>query len=63
VIGVTRFDTAIGGCGVAWSDIGLVAVQLPEGDDAATMARLGRRLGGGPSVVSRRPRCATRSTR
>lgn len=34
------FDTAIGLCGVAWSDRGLVAVQLPEANRAATERRL-----------------------
>jgi len=34
------FDTAVGRCGIAWSERGLVAVQLPEADDAATRARL-----------------------
>lgn len=34
------FDTAIGSCGVAWSEHGLVAVQLPEKDAAATERRL-----------------------
>jgi methylated-DNA-[protein]-cysteine S-methyltransferase len=34
------FDTAIGTCGVAWSEGGLVAVQLPARDRAATERRL-----------------------
>jgi methylated-DNA-[protein]-cysteine S-methyltransferase len=34
------FDTAIGPCGVAWSENGLVAVQFPERDRAATERRL-----------------------
>jgi methylated-DNA-[protein]-cysteine S-methyltransferase len=34
------FDTAFGSCGVAWSDIGLTRVQLPERDGAATAQRL-----------------------
>lgn len=34
------FDTAIGACGIAWSARGLVAVQLPEADAAATEQRL-----------------------
>jgi methylated-DNA-[protein]-cysteine S-methyltransferase len=34
------FDTAIGPCGVAWSARGLIAVQLPEADRAATEKRL-----------------------
>jgi methylated-DNA-[protein]-cysteine S-methyltransferase len=34
------FDTAIGPCGVAWTARGLVGVQLPEKDRAATEKRL-----------------------
>jgi methylated-DNA-[protein]-cysteine S-methyltransferase len=36
------FATAIGGCGIAWSDAGIAAVLLPEGSKAATRARLRR---------------------
>src|SRR5439155_25209499 len=39
-IGHHLFDTAIGPCGVAWSERGLVAVQLPGKDRAATEKRL-----------------------
>jgi methylated-DNA-[protein]-cysteine S-methyltransferase len=42
--GHTLFDTPLGRCGIAWSDHGLLAVQLPEASDAATRARLRRRL-------------------
>lgn len=38
--GYTLFDTAIGRCGLAWSEAGVAAVALPEGDDQATRARL-----------------------
>lgn len=41
--GFTVFETAIGACGIAWNDSGVVGVQLPEGDAAATRARLARR--------------------
>lgn len=34
------FDSAIGPCGVAWNERGLVAVQLPEASRAATERRL-----------------------
>lgn len=34
------FETSFGRCGVAWSDVGLTSVQLPEFDDAATERRL-----------------------
>jgi methylated-DNA-[protein]-cysteine S-methyltransferase len=39
------FDTAIGACGIAWSARGLVAVQLPESDDATTEQRLVKKSG------------------
>lgn len=39
-IGLTLFDTAIGRCGVAWGEQGLLGVQLPESSDTATRARL-----------------------
>lgn len=43
------FDTAIGPCGVAWNDGGLVAVQLPEASRAATERRLkSKSQSGGP---------------
>ncbi|MBQ0919958.1 MAG: methylated-DNA--[protein]-cysteine S-methyltransferase [Hydrogenophaga sp.] len=38
--GHTLFDTAIGVCGIAWGQGGVVAVQLPEADAARTRARL-----------------------
>ncbi|SDB16193.1 methylated-DNA--[protein]-cysteine S-methyltransferase [Bauldia litoralis] len=38
----TLFETAFGVCGIAWSEAGIVALQLPEVDRAATEARLGR---------------------
>jgi methylated-DNA-[protein]-cysteine S-methyltransferase len=34
------FDTAIGPCGVAWSEDGLTRLQLPESDRIATEKRL-----------------------
>ncbi|MGE5114861.1 MAG: methylated-DNA--[protein]-cysteine S-methyltransferase [Betaproteobacteria bacterium] len=40
------FDTALGRCGIAWSERGIVAVQLPEADDAATRRGLLHRLSG-----------------
>ena len=42
----TVFDTAIGPCGVAWTDRGVAGVQLPEGDSAATRRRLRGRFPG-----------------
>lgn len=42
--GHVLFETALGTCGVAWGTGGIVAVQLPERDAAATRARLLRGL-------------------
>jgi methylated-DNA-[protein]-cysteine S-methyltransferase len=44
-LGFTLFATPIGACGIAWGEHGLVGVQLPEGDEAITRARLARRFG------------------
>lgn len=40
----TLFDTAIGRCGVAWTEHGIAGVQLPETRDAETRTRLRRRF-------------------
>ncbi|MGC1466435.1 MAG: methylated-DNA--[protein]-cysteine S-methyltransferase [Pseudolabrys sp.] len=40
----TLFDTAIGSCGIVWSERGVVAVQLPESDERRTRARMQRRF-------------------
>ena len=44
-LGHALFDTAVGRCALAWGAAGLRAVQLPEQDDAATVARLLRASG------------------
>ena len=38
--GYTIFDTAIGRCGIAWGDLGIVGVQLPEVREIDTRKRL-----------------------
>ena len=38
------FATAIGPCAIAWGPAGLVGVQLPEADEAATGARMRQRF-------------------
>ena len=43
---LTLFDTAIGRCGIVWSERGVVGVQLPEASEPATRARLRRRFSG-----------------
>ena len=42
--GFALFDTAIGRCGIAWGDRGVVAVQLPEAHEGDTRARILRRV-------------------
>jgi methylated-DNA-[protein]-cysteine S-methyltransferase len=44
-MGVQLFDTAIGTCGIAWSEAGLRAVQLPEATADRAMHRLRNRAG------------------
>jgi methylated-DNA-[protein]-cysteine S-methyltransferase len=44
--GFALFDTAIGACGIAWGPRGIVGVQLPDGEEAATRARMRRRFPG-----------------
>ena len=38
------FDTAIGPCGIAWRDGWIAGVQLPEGNEGRTRARMRRRF-------------------
>ena len=40
--GYTVFDTAIGRCGIAWGDHGVIGVQLPEEREIDTRRRLYR---------------------
>lgn len=40
VTGFALFDTAIGHCGIAWSEDGVVGVSLPERGPTVTRARL-----------------------
>ena len=42
--GFALFDTALGACGVAWGERGLIGVQLPEASEAKTRARMRRRF-------------------
>lgn len=42
--GFALFDTAIGRCGIAWSGLGVVGIQLPEVTEDATRARMKRRF-------------------
>jgi methylated-DNA-[protein]-cysteine S-methyltransferase len=38
--GYTIFDTGIGRCGIAWSDSGIIGVQLPEAREIETRGRV-----------------------
>ena len=49
--GYALFDTALGRCGIAWSARGVVAVQLPEADEATTRSRLARSARGAPEAA------------
>src|SRR5258706_4298960 len=40
--GYTIFDTAVGRCGIAWGEAGIVGVQLPEAREIETRRRLFR---------------------
>lgn len=51
----TLFDTAIGTCAIAWNARGLIGVQLPEGDAAATRRRMRARF---PNAAERAPQAA-----
>jgi methylated-DNA-[protein]-cysteine S-methyltransferase len=44
--GILIFETALGFCGLAWSERGIVAAQLPEGGETATRDRLRARMRG-----------------
>jgi methylated-DNA-[protein]-cysteine S-methyltransferase len=49
--GFALFETAIGACGIAWSDAGIVSVQLPERNEEAARARLARRCADGREMM------------
>ena len=40
--GFAIFDTAVGRCGIAWGQLGIVGVQLPEGRELETRRRMYR---------------------
>lgn len=53
--GHVLFDTALGPCGIAWGQGGVVAVQLPEADVQTTRARLLRGLASGYATQPAKP--------
>src|SRR4030088_3460667 len=38
--GYSIFDTGLGRCGIAWGDLGVMGVQLPEAREIGTRKRL-----------------------
>ncbi|HSV83433.1 MAG TPA: methylated-DNA--[protein]-cysteine S-methyltransferase [Ramlibacter sp.] len=50
-LGCCLFGTAIGACGIAWTEDALAAVQLPEDSEPATLARLRRSAGEVPEAT------------
>lgn len=51
-VGFSLFETAIGVCGIAWGEGGIVGAQLPDGDEDATRARMRRRFPGVAEAVA-----------
>jgi methylated-DNA-[protein]-cysteine S-methyltransferase len=49
------FDTAIGPCGIAWSERGVLAVRFAEGDETKTREKLLRRI---PGATESKPTAA-----
>ena len=45
------FDTAIGSCGIAWTERGIAGVQVHDGNERATRARLLRRFAGAQEAL------------
>ncbi len=43
-LGIALFETAIGCCGIVWSERGIAGVQLPEANEQATHRRVLRRF-------------------
>ncbi|PXY32539.1 methylated-DNA--[protein]-cysteine S-methyltransferase [Prauserella muralis] len=56
-VGFAVFETAIGHCGIAWSEDAVVGSQLPEGDPERTRARLRAAF---PDAVEREPSALAR---
>jgi methylated-DNA-[protein]-cysteine S-methyltransferase len=48
--GFSVFETAIGHCGIAWTNDAIAGAQLPEHDEPATRARMRRRFPGIPEA-------------
>ena len=44
--GFAVFETTVGACGIAWSELGVTGFQLPEGDTSSTRRRMTLRFSG-----------------
>ena len=55
LLGHTLFDTAIGTCGIAWTESGIAVLQLPEATQARTQARMLRRFGSASASSAETP--------
>jgi len=53
--GIAFFETAIGEVGIAWSDEGVVGVELPRDDEIQTRSRLAARFPTAAPMSSPRP--------
>jgi methylated-DNA-[protein]-cysteine S-methyltransferase len=53
--GFALFETALGYCGVAWNDHGIIGVQLPEATESRTRARFARRCPGAEEATPPAP--------
>ena len=52
VLGFCLFETPLGACGIAWNDTAIAGVQLPDGREAATRARMERRFPGAAEIAA-----------
>jgi methylated-DNA-[protein]-cysteine S-methyltransferase len=57
--GFALFETAIGRCGIAWGERGVVGIQLPEASEARTLARMRRRF---PEAIEAPPPASVQRT-
>ena len=60
--GYTLFDTALGRCAIAWGEDGIVALELPAAEDAATRRRILRAHARTRGSPRRRPTSPRRSS-
>jgi methylated-DNA-[protein]-cysteine S-methyltransferase len=49
-LGFALFNTSVGWCGIAWTEVGVCALQLPEHSREATWSRMHRRFPDAPEL-------------